>query len=338
MSTAAVIQTAYLGDVVLTTPLIETLAQKYGPVHVVTTPENAPLLETLPTVSSVIPYDKRRTHRGISGILHIAKALKHHAPDHVFIPHQSIRSAIVARLAGIPNRIGFPGLPVSWLYTERRAPKLTAIHEAERLHALAGEDLATPHPRIVMTEMDRRGATQALQEAGVARDYIVLAPGSRWATKRWPYYRGLAERLSHDHNVVLVGGPEDKKTGTDIVTGKNGIANLTGRLSIRESAAVLANARLVVCNDSVALHLAGAVETPVVAIFGPTDPSLGFGPRGPKDLVAGVHNLACRPCSTHGGARCPLQHHRCMVDLEVETVANMVHNALQEEASRECAS
>ncbi len=334
MSAAAVIQTAYLGDVVLTTPLIETLAHTHGPVDVVTTPENAPLLETLPTVNRVILFDKRRTHRGIGGILHIAKALRHHTPDHVFIPHQSIRSAMVARLAGVPNRIGFPGLPVSWLYTERRSPKFTVTHEAERLHALAGENLATPYPRIVMTQRDRLGATQALQEAGITGDYIVLAPGSRWATKRWPYYRGLAERLLHEHNVVLVGGPEDKETGTDLVRGKDGMANLAGRLSIRESAAVLANARLVVCNDSVVLHLAGAVETPVVAIFGPTDPSLGFGPRGPKDVVVGVRNLACRPCSTHGGVRCPLQHHRCMVDLEVETVANMVHNALQTEASR----
>ena len=163
---------------------------------------------------------------------------------------------------------------------------------------------------------------------------VLNSPGSRRPTKRWPYFVGLAEVLGHDCDLVFIGGPDDATIAHGVAEGERRMANLAGKLSIRETAAIMQTARLVVCNDSVALHLANAVQTPVVAIFGPTDASLGFGPRGKADVTIGKPNLSCRPCSTHGGERCPLRHHRCMVDLEVDTVAQIIHNALRAEEER----
>jgi heptosyltransferase-2 len=99
------------------------------------------------------------------------------------------------------------------------------------------------------------------------------------------------------------------------------VLNACGALSLRESAALIGRARVLVTNDSAPLHLAQAMGTPTVALFGPTVPAFGFAPLNAGDAALGLEGLACRPCSKHGPARCPLGHHRCMTELSVEQVA-----------------
>lgn len=331
MNRAAVIQTAFLGDAVLTTPLIELLAAEHGPVDVVTTPEATPLFETLPTVDRVVTFDKRGAHRGLRGIRLVARSLTTRGLGYAYLPHQSLRSALIARLAGIEHRIGFRTSAARWLYTDRRAG--SGDHEIERLCSLTrGERF--PQPCVSVTPHDAREADEALARAGIGRDFVVIAPGSRQPTKRWPYYPALADRLTKTVDVVVLGDENDYRTCRHIVADRHRAANLAGTLSIRASAVVIHRAHIVICNDSVALHLAGAMGTPVLAIFGPTDPSLGFGPRGTQDLTLGVRHLPCRPCSLHGGRRCPLHHHKCMVDLAVDTVADAAITLLETTEAR----
>jgi heptosyltransferase-2 len=97
-----------------------------------------------------------------------------------------------------------------------------------------------------------------------------------------------------------------------------------GRLTLRQSAALIEGARVLVTNDSAPLHLAAAMGTTVVAIFGPTIPEFGFGPRGPQDRALGVVGLSCRPCSRHGPPSCPLGHHLCMKSLTVDDVLQAI--------------
>src|SRR5919197_719485 len=106
---AVVIQTAFLGDVVLTTPLLETLARRHGPVDVVTTPAAAPLLATHPAVRRVIPFDKRGADRGLSGLLALARRLRAERYDVAYLPHRSLRTAGLAWVAGVPGGVGFRG-------------------------------------------------------------------------------------------------------------------------------------------------------------------------------------------------------------------------------------
>jgi heptosyltransferase-2 len=101
-------------------------------------------------------------------------------------------------------------------------------------------------------------------------------------------------------------------------------ANACGRLALREAAALIERAAVLVTNDSAPLHVAAAVGTPIVAVFGPTVPDFGFGPRGPRDVVVERLGLACRPCSAHGPRTCPLGHHRCMQDIHVEDVLRAI--------------
>jgi len=315
-SSTLVIQTAFLGDVVLTTPLLSALAALHGPVDVVTTPVAAPLLETHPAVRTVIPYDKRGTDRGWGGVRNLARRLKGERYARAYLPHRSLRTAALAFLARIPTRIGFAG-GWSFFYTEAR-PKPRTGHETDRLMALADDASGVYPPQLRPTAADEQAA--ALIEGA----FVALAPGSIWGSKRWPYYSELAAKLAARLPVVLVGGPDDAGLGDEIVkaVGRSGgrAVNACGKLTLRQSAALIGRASALVTNDSAPLHLATAMGTPVVALFGPTVTEFGFGPVRAGDVALGIDGLQCRPCSSHGPPRCPLGHHRCMRELTVPAV------------------
>jgi len=316
-SAALVIQTAFLGDVVLSTPLLSALAERHGAVDVVTTPLAAPLLETHPAVRQVFPYDKRGADRGWGGLRSLARRLREQAYAQAYLPHRSLRSAALAMLARIPARIGFAG-GWSFLYTEAR-PKPRTGHETDRLLALANGAPGLYRPHLRPTSED-----QQVADGLISGDFVALAPGSIWGSKRWPYYAELASKLAAA--VVVVGGPDDAGLGNEIVRaveggqGRSRAVNACGRLTLRQSAALIGRARLLVTNDSAPLHLATAMGTPVVAVFGPTVTEFGFGPLRSGDVALGVAGLECRPCSPHGPPACPLGHHRCMRELTVSAV------------------
>ena len=319
-----VIQTAFLGDVVLTTPLLAALAQRYGPVDVVTIPAAAGLLENHPAVHEVIRYDKHGTQRGWRAFLRLASQLRRRKYQRVYLAHRSLRSAALALRSGAPVRVGFADSPGAIIYTTR-IPRASQGHEVERLLSLAqlarGETAPTVTLGLVPT--DHAAADSWLASHGVGPDFVALAPGSMWGTKRWPYYADLAARL--DRMSVIVGSEDDAALGDTIVSQSGGKAvNAAGALNLRGSAALIQRASALVTNDSAPLHLATAVGTPIVALFGPTVPEFGFGPRRSGDLALGHTELPCRPCSKHGPQLCPLGHHRCMRELSVDAVVAAV--------------
>jgi lipopolysaccharide heptosyltransferase II len=317
-----VVQTAYLGDVVLTLPLMQRLAAKFGPVDVVATPAAMPLLAAQPGVRRAIAYDKRGTDRGWAGLSRLAGVLRQRHYPRAYLPHRSLRSALLARLAGIPERIGFSGGLAAFWHTAR-VERPTDGHETARLASLAGTGAPIAAPWFTLTGEDRQAAAAWLAARGLQGDFMVLAPGARWATKRWPYFPALASNLPLP--VVAIGSAEDRPMGGAIEAAAPGRAHsAAGAVALTVSAALIERSTLVVSNDSVALHLAGALARPVVALAGPTGPAPGFGPFSAADSVLGHSDLPCRPCSVHGHARCPLGHHRCMTELSAEQVTAAV--------------
>ena len=320
---AVVIQTAFLGDVVLTTGLLTHLAERFGPVDVVTTRAAAALLETHPAVQRVLVYDKRGADRGIGGLIRAARELRRAGYARAYLPHRSIRTAALALLARIPERIGFAGSAGGLGYT-RLVPRPVRGHEAERILALAQPDAgAQARVALGLTAQDRQEAAAWLEDHGVAEPFVAIAPGSIWGTKRWPGYSELAARIPEP--VVIIGGPEDRALGDAIAAAARGRVHVAaGALSLRGSAALVERALVLVTNDSAPLHLGSAVGTRTVAIFGPTIPEFGFGPRGTADRIVELNGLPCRPCSRHGPEVCPLGHHRCLRDLSVDVVMEAV--------------
>jgi heptosyltransferase II len=314
-----VIQTAFLGDVVLTTPLLSALAERHGPLDVVTTPAAAALLETHPAVAEVIRYDKRGTDGGVVGLWRLGRRLRTRRYARIYLPHGSWRSAGLALLTGAAERTGFADSTAAVTYTTR-VPAAKRGHQVERLLRLAGPRVAVAPPvSLGLTREDRLAADRWLAERGLGPGFIALAPGSIWGTKRWTYYPALAAAV--EGPIVVLGGGEDTALAAEIQVAAPGRAHsAAGTVSLRLAAALLEQAAVLVTNDSAPLHLATATGTPVVGIFGPTVPAFGFGPRGQRDLVVEHDGLSCRPCSSHGPRVCPLGHHRCMRELSVERV------------------
>ena len=188
-----------------------------------------------------------------------------------------------------------------------------------------------PAPSLFPSETDRAMVDVLL--GSESRPLIVLAPGSAWQTKRWPYFEGLAKRLAGESCIVVIGGPEDAMFGEIIRVPVPDTIIAAGQLSLLGSAELVRRARVLVTNDSAPTHLASAMGTPTVTIYGPTTPGFGFGPLAPGSRVAQHETMPCRPCHHHGPTRCPLGHWKCMVDLPVERVAEIV----REVASRNSA-
>ena len=339
MQFSLVIQTSFLGDLVLTTPLLAELARR-GPVHVVATPAGAPLLARNPDVAGVTIYDKRGTARGVGGLANVAaeldaarsRAAVEGAKDAAaYLAQGSVRSAALARLAGFRTRVGFSTSAGRWLYT-RRVLYRDDRHHAERLWGLAtgsADESPTPEqlrPRLFPGGAEREAVDRLVADGALgSAPLIALAPGSVWATKRWPYYAELAARLPPHVRLAVVGAKDDAPLAAEISAAAPGrVVDATGRLSLLGSAELIRRCRVLITNDSAPQHLASAMGTPTITVFGPTVPEFGFGPLAPHSATAGVSGLDCRPCDRHGPARCPLGHWRCMRELDAAIVADMV--------------
>jgi len=332
-----VIQTAFIGDVILTIPLLQVLKRSYpeASVDCVVVPRAAGLLKTHPSVDRVVEYDKRGRDRGIGGFLRLLRLLRPRRYDIAVVPHRSLRSAVLARGAGIRRRIGFDRSAGSmfWTDTVRYAE---GVHEIDRnlalLKPLGIEQPAHERPFVYsspedIAEVDRE--LKGFPDLG-SRTFVAVAPGTIWKTKQWlPEYVAEICRLMAraEIGVILIGGPEDAELCERIRAGASsaGVVSTAGTLTLRQSAELLRRCAVLVCNDSAPMHIAGAVGTPVVAIFGATVPAFGFSPRGPRDVVMQIEGLRCRPCSIHGGPECPIKTFDCMVRIR----PSMVYAAVQ---------
>lgn len=319
-----VVQTSFIGDMVLTTPLIAHLATTGRKVDVLAIPSTAPLLANNPHVRDVIVYDKRGADAGAAGFVRLARDLSRRGFARACFAQGSVRSAALGAAARIRERIGFETSAGRHFYTSRIAYDERA-HHATRLLALGGANPPRdPRPELFPGDAERHAVDAVLREAGHAGTPLVaLAPGSAWATKRWPWYAALAGELA-PHRMLIVGGTDDRALAAEIRERVPDAIDVTGRLSLLASAEAIRRCVAIVTNDSAPQHLASAMGTPTVSIFGPTVPEFGFGPLAPRRDVLGHDGLACRPCDRHGPRTCPLGHWRCMREIDVALVADAV--------------
>ncbi|HPQ70703.1 MAG TPA: lipopolysaccharide heptosyltransferase II [bacterium] len=335
---ALIVQTAYLGDVVLAQPLWANLkaVRPDATIDALVQPQWASLLAGDAQLHQVISFDKRGAHRGLGGLRKMAEQLRAEKYDLALCPHPSLRSALLLWVAQIPRRIGFGDSAGAFFFTEKIVRDRTA-HEIDRvLSLLTALDNSPPapmrEPRLhVSPEADER-VVALLKEAGLhERKFVCAHPGSVWATKRWPAER-FGETLSalarDGYRPVVLGGKDDIELA-NIVQDTCGELplNLAGRLSLPELTALLARASLLLTNDSGPMHIAGAVNTPVVAIFGSTVPALGYAPVGSPAIVV-EKSMPCRPCGPHGYRRCPLEHLHCLRHIDAAMAVEAARSLL----------
>ena len=335
MSGSLVIQTSFLGDVILTTPLIAELA-KHGPVDVLVTPGGAEALANNPHIRTLIPYDKRGTYGSAQGLWQTIREIRSRRPySAAYLAQGSFRSGLLAMMTGAKERIGFASSTGRVLYTTQ-IPYRPEKHHAERLWSLAMSDCADPpsrnqvRPRLYPSDEDRRRVDSILRLGGsVEEPFVALAPGSAWGTKRWPYYPDLSKKLAEDYRIAIIGSKADASVAQEIADAMPADRAISGiGLPLLVSAELIGRARAIITNDSAPQHLASAMGTPTLTIFGPTVPEFGFGPLAERHVVAGHDSLSCRPCHRHGPRSCPLGHWRCMRELTPDYISSLLTEVL----------
>ncbi|MBI5246160.1 MAG: glycosyltransferase family 9 protein [Elusimicrobia bacterium] len=320
---ALIMQSAFLGDSLLTLPLLRRLKEILpdAKLTVLTLEKTAGVFRGTPWVDEILIDDKRGVHGGPTGPWKIADELKSRGFDLVVIPHRSFRSALIAKLAAIPRRIGFDSSAGSFLLTDT-VPFSWLMHDLERNLSLtlplgAGAAPAAGESRYVAPPPSSEKLAAMLPAGRLAG----VHPGSAWATKRWLPERfvELCRRLKADgFTPVLVGGPDDKALGASIAKDCEAL-DLVGKTDLEDLKSLMGRMSVFVTNDSGPMHLAAASGVPVVAIFGATTRELGFFPYGPGHRVIEA-DLACRPCGLHGAKTCPESHFLCMRLLTVDQV------------------
>ena len=342
------IQTAFPGDIVLTTPLVKALKKLFpeSSLTVLTTPQGAQLLKDSKSIDSLLSYDKRGCDRGVLNLFRLMRGIRKERFNLCMTPHLSSRTALISFASAAETRIGFSHASLSLFYN-KKVVRDKNLHEVERILSLLTplEVDLEGIDKIPLLETSPETAQRAeaiLKDAGIAAgDKIVaVAPGSVWGTKRWPAesYAALVDLLMEKNcaKVLLVGSPAERETGDTILAlAKNSPIDLIGKTGLRELIAIIDRSSLLIGNDSAPGHIAAARSVPVVSIFGPTAPSFGYAPYE-KNVQIVEKDIPCRPCHHHGPMKCPEGHFRCMRDIRVEDVmdaADMLLNTKGEVGS-----
>jgi heptosyltransferase-2 len=319
-----IIQTAFIGDVVLATPLVEKLRRFYpgAQIDFLIRRGNEKLLSGHPHLTRIWIWEKKQSK--YRSLWQLARQLRRERYDCVVNCQRFANSGLLTVLARARYTVGFRKNPFSLLFS-RRVPHLFGtperpVHEIERNLRLIEHltDNSPELPRLYPSEADT-GTVRALV-AGSAR-YVCLAPASVWFTKQFPAHKWLEliNRIPAKIPVFLLGGPEDATLCQQIgVAARHpDVRNMAGQLSFLESAALMRGAALNYVNDSAPMHLASAVNAPVAAVFCSTLPLFGFTPLSNIRFVLETPtHLACRPCGLHGRNACPQGHFNCAYTID----------------------
>ncbi len=334
-----IIPKGHFGDMLLTGPVFEAIKKSSPGCHitVLAPPQSADLARRDPFVNEVLVFDRRKEYPGWQGLRRFIEVLKSNGFDRAYSFHRSPRTSLMLYLARIPERIGYGDAVLSVLST-RRVRKTPRFHEVLRNLELVHADLS-PEVQEDVEALKKSGPTPLSDRFSLrvplvseedlsepvreylahAKPFVIISPGSAWETKRWrpSGFREVAEGLLiRGYRVLVVGSPSDSTACAVVCQGAqlspSAITSMCAQTSLYELIYLVSKAKAVVCNDSLALHLAAATKVPTVAVFCATSPQFGFGPWRNRAIVVEKTDLFCKPCRRHGSRKCPTGTNACM--------------------------
>lgn len=313
MNKILVIQTAFLGDVILATAFVRQVKSLFptSEIDVLVKKGNESLLANHPLIENVYFLDKQfGKFREINRLTKIFRSNKY---DVVFNLHRFGSSGLITILSGGKQKIGFKKNPFSRFFTKRFDHEIgNGTHEVERNGILLSSFGEVPNekPELFPSEQNRENVKQ--YQVG---NYYCLAPASVWFTKQLPKHKWieLIQQFDENATIYLLGAPSDFELCEAIKHESNSTkcVNLAGKLSLLDSAALMQKANRNYVNDSAPLHIASAMNAPVTAFFCSTVPAFGFGPLSGDSQILEVANLKCKPCGIHGHQICPINDFKC---------------------------
>lgn len=334
-----VIQTAFIGDAVLTLPMIQFLANNFSRcvIDVIAIPSTAEVFSASPFVNEVIVIDKKYEHKSLWSILKIARTISAKNYTRIYSPHRSFRTSLIVLLSNVKETYGFSNSSIKHVYKTIIDYRYD-FHEVRRNLELAGLRTDANNWKILpminsSSEVIRK--TDDIIAAKNLHDFIVIAPGSVWATKRYPeeYFKYLVDYfIQIKKTVVLLGSKEDFGICNSLSSNSNDVFNLAGELSLVESIELLKKAKLLICNDSAPTHLGMCANIPVVTIYCSTISQFGFYPYSDKSQYIGLDDLNCKPCGIHGHHECPLGNFDCGKKLPPQKIISLIEKILNNES------
>lgn len=329
MQRILVIQTAFIGDVVLATGLLEKLHRHFpdAAIDIAVRKGNESLLKQHPFLHDVLIWDKKASK--YKHLFQLLFRIRKNRYDLVINVQRYFATGLLTAFSGAARTIGFNKNPFSFLFTDSIPHVFSGqgdiVHEIHRNHALirAFTDATAAIPVLYPTTEDVENVKGYKKSS-----FICIAPASVWFTKQYPVDKWIAfiTQLPHHYQVYLLGAPADKPLCDEIELATNKrVQNLCGQLSFLESAALMKDAVMNYVNDSAPLHFASSVNAPVTVVYCSTVPSFGYGPLSEKRFVVETQlQLGCRPCGLHGHTACPEKHFNCARTILVEQLLNSV--------------
>ncbi len=338
-----VIQTAFIGDVVLATSLIEKIRTcfQHSSIDFLLRKGNESLFANHPYLNQILIWDKKKKYPNLFKQI---RFIRKQSYDLVINLQRFFSSGLITACSKAKYRIGFSQNPLSFLFTQQiqhyisQNAKQKSIHEIERNHACIEGFIQekqnhkhVPQPRLYPSLADYQ-TVQSYQK----QDYICMAPTSVFFTKQWPRNKWveLINSLAFTGSIYLIGGQRDYTACQEIqnqVNHTSTVINLAGKLSFLESAALMQKAVINYVNDSAPTHIGSAVNARVCTIFCSTLPSYGFSPLSTFSRIVQIdYPLACRPCGLHGKRQCPQTHFRCAQDIHIDKLLQIYQEAMSE--------
>lgn len=320
MKKILIIQTAFIGDVILATPLIEKLKRFYpqSEIDFLLRKGNEGLLKDHPKLNEVIIWDKNKSK--YNSLAKVSKVIRRNNYDILVNLQRFASSGLLTYSSKAKMKIGFIKNPFSFSFTHKFPHVVDqGMHEVDRNLSLIEHitDKSFQRPVLYPSDSDRNKI--ATYQSG---PYFCLAPSSVWFTKQFPEEKWieLIDNLHPDRKIFLLGAPGDIDLCARIqkATVHGNVHILAGELTLLQSAALMAGAKMNYTNDSAPMHLASAVNAPITAIYCSTIPEFGFGPLSDNSkIVETQKKLECRPCGLHGKKACPEGHFKCAYTIDI---------------------
>jgi len=323
-----VIRFSSIGDIVLCSPVFRCLKKipdKEIEVHLITKKAFVSFTQNYPGLDEVIPLEK--------DFKNLIKRLKTENYDFILDLHNNLRSLRVKTALGKPSR-AFKKLNIQkWLLTNLKINKMPDVHIVDRLME-AARPLGIVNDGKGLDYYIPDNEKVNIEDIGEAflDGYVGFVIGGTYATKRLPTEKIIDICIKLKKPVVLLGGPEDQKTGDDIVNAVGEkVKNACGKYSLNQSASLVEQADAIISHDTGLMHIAAAFQKPIASVWGNTAPELGMYPYFPDDFPSSGHrifeikDLYCRPCSKIGYDKCPKKHFRCMNEISTDSVAGWVN-------------
>ena len=336
-----VIRFSSLGDVILTTPVIGALKTKFphSRIFFLTKAQYGDILRNDPRIFSLIEFDPRGRHKGVAGFFKLIEKLRTYDFDLLIDLHANLRSFFVCHLTKSEIKLKYNKRWLSrFLMVHFKFLKTRAVHTVDSYLGVLTKfkiNIPNKNPLLFLNKEDAEFSDNFLLGQKVEKDDIVVGvhPGARWETKRWDEVKfkrvcqDLIDRLNC--KIMLLGDAGDEELienlSKDMPNAKviKAVGLPTGRFM-----SLIERCDCLITNDSGPMHIAQALQVPVVAIFGPTHPQLGFAPVGSKNVVL-CANVKCSPCSLHGGKKCSKKSRYCMDLIDPEMVVQAVERLLR---------